>query len=99
MKSGKSSLLLCRGLISSIGVLMIGFLALGVRAFATVGATELIFFAVFVTSAAIVALYFIFRRPARKPAAHSPFLLAPVKVRRLRADASIPAVQPDPVLP
>jgi hypothetical protein len=42
---------------------MIGFLGLGVRAFATADNTKVIFFAAFVTSIVILVLYFTLRRP------------------------------------
>ena len=76
-------MLLCRGLVSAIVVLMIGFLGLGVRAFATADATKLIFLAVFVTSVVILALYFVRRRPTRELAAHLLFRESPFVKRSL----------------
>jgi hypothetical protein len=71
MKRKKASMFLCRALVSLIGMLMIGFLGLGVRAFATADSTQFIFLAACVISVAILVLYFISdgslenRRPIR----------------------------------
>jgi len=50
-------------LMSSIVVLMIGFLALGVRAFATAGTAMFIFFGTFVLFIVVLCWLFIRRRP------------------------------------
>ena len=73
MNSKKPSLFLCRVLVSLIVVLLIGFLGLGVRAFATADTTQFIFSAAAVISVAILVLYFMLLRPARQLAAHSLF--------------------------
>jgi uncharacterized membrane protein YtjA (UPF0391 family) len=66
MESKKPSLFLCHALISLIVVLVIGFLGLGVRAFATADTTKVICFAAFVISVVILVLYFMLRRPTRR---------------------------------
>jgi hypothetical protein len=59
-----------RALVSSIVVLVIGFLALGVRAFATEGIAKFVFFAAFLLFVVILGSYFIVRRPTEdRPAA------------------------------
>jgi len=73
MKRNEPGMFLCRALVSLIVVLMIGFLGLGVRAFATADTTQFIFFAACVISVAILALYFMLRRPTREPTGHSLF--------------------------
>jgi hypothetical protein len=73
MKRNEPGMFLCRALVSLIVVLMIGFLGLGVRAFTTADTTQFIFFAECVISVAILALYFMLRRPSREPTGHSPF--------------------------
>jgi ABC-type Na+ efflux pump permease subunit len=73
MKSKEPGMFLCRALVSLIVVLMIGFVGLGVRAFATADATQFIFSAAFVISVAILVLYFMLRRPIRELLAHSLF--------------------------
>jgi ABC-type Na+ efflux pump permease subunit len=73
MKSKEPGMFLCRALLSLIVVLMIGFVGLGVRAFATADTTQFIFSAVFVISVAIRVLYFMLRRPIRELTAHSLF--------------------------
>jgi hypothetical protein len=50
-------------LMSSIAVLMTGFLALGVRAFATAGTAMFIFFGSFVLLIVILCWYFVRRPP------------------------------------
>jgi len=72
MKS-KPSLFLCRVLVTLILVLLIGFLGLGVRMFATTDTAQFIFSAAAVISVAIVVLYFMLLRPARQLTAHSLF--------------------------
>ncbi len=65
MKSKKSSLFLCRVLVSLIVVLVIVFLGLAVRAFATVDTTQFIFSAASAISVTILVLSFMLVRPAR----------------------------------
>jgi hypothetical protein len=83
MKSKKPGMLLCRALVSLIAVLMIGFLGLGVRAFATADTTQFIFSAAFVISVTILVLYFMLRRPIRELTAHSLFREPPFVKRFL----------------
>jgi hypothetical protein len=71
MKSGKPGIFLRRTFVCSIAVLTIGFLGLGVRAFASADITESIFVAALVISALILVLYFMLRRSTREPPAHS----------------------------
>ena len=59
----------CRAVLFSIVALVTGFLALGVRAFATADIARFIFFAAFVISVAVLVLYFILRRNAQEPTA------------------------------
>jgi hypothetical protein len=66
-------MLLCYGLGSSIGATVVGFLGLGVRAFATAHATKLILFTASVAAVVILALYYTRRRPTRHLTAHLPF--------------------------
>src|ERR1017187_10219431 len=66
MKSKKPSMFLRHALVSSIVVLMIGFLGLGVRVFATADTTRHIFFAAFLISVVILVSYFMFRRRTRR---------------------------------
>jgi hypothetical protein len=75
-------MLLCRALVSLIVVLMIGFLGLGVRAFATADATKFIFDAAFIISVVILVLYFMLRRSTQELTAHSLFREPPF-VKRL----------------
>jgi len=79
----RKELFLCRALVSLIGVLMIGFLEFGVRAFATADAAQFIFFVVSIISVAILVLYFTLRRPTRDPLAHAPFRGPPFGKRSL----------------
>jgi uncharacterized membrane protein YtjA (UPF0391 family) len=100
MKSKKSSMFLCRALVSLIVALMIGFLGLGVRAFATADTTKFILDAAFVVSVVILALYFMLRRSAQERTAHSLFREPPLVNRSLfpfaqahqllRGDAKLP---------
>lgn len=80
-KSNKAGLFLCRVLVSLIVVLLIGFLGLGVRAFATADATQFIFSAASVVSVATLVLYFMLLRPARELTVHSMFA-EPLFVKR-----------------
>jgi len=64
MKSKTPSLFLCHALVSLIAVLVIGFLGLGVRAFATADNTKVIFLVAFVIFVVILVLHFMLRRPA-----------------------------------
>jgi len=73
MKSEKPSMFLCHASVSSIAVLMIGFLGLGVRAFATADTTTFIFVTTFVISVVILVWYFMVRRSTRELTAHSLF--------------------------
>jgi hypothetical protein len=73
MKSKNPSVLLCHTLGSFIVVLVIGFLGLGVRAFATANTSRHIFSAAFAISLAILVLYFMLRRPTRELTAYSLF--------------------------
>jgi hypothetical protein len=77
MKRKNPSMFLCGALVSLIGVLMIGFLGLGVRAFATADTTRFIFFVAGVISVAILVLYFTLRRPTRELTVHSRFRKPP----------------------
>ena len=88
MKSKKSSLFLCRVLVSLIVTLLIGFLGLGVRAFATADTARFIFSGAFVISVAILVLYFMLLRPARELTAHSLFRESPFGKRFLRPHLS-----------
>jgi hypothetical protein len=83
MKSKKPSMFLCQALVSLIGVLMIGFLGLGVRVFATADTAQFIFGAAVVVSVVILVLYFILRRPTRALTAHSLFREPPLVKRSL----------------
>lgn len=65
MKRNQAGLFFCRVFVSLIVVLLIGFLGLGVRAFATADATQFIFSAASVVSVATLVLYFMLLRPAR----------------------------------
>jgi len=73
MKSKNPRILLCRALVSSIAVLTIGFLGLGVRAFASADTTKFIFVVAFVISAVVPVLCFTLRRSTRELTAHSLF--------------------------
>lgn len=83
MKSKKLSLFLSRVLVSSIVVLMIGFLGLGIRVFATAHATRIILVSAFVIPA---VLYFMLRRSTRELTAYlrfrGPSSLFPRSTRR-----------------
>ena len=57
MKSKKANTFLCHALVSSIVVLMIGFLGLGVCAFVTADTAKFIFVAAFVVSVVILVLF------------------------------------------
>jgi ABC-type Na+ efflux pump permease subunit len=83
MKSKKPGMLLCRALVSLIVMLMIGFLGLGVRAFATADTTQFIFSAAFVISVTVLVLYFMLRRPTRELTAYSLFREPPFVKRFL----------------
>lgn len=63
MKSMKTRMFLCHSLVSSIVVLMIGFLGLGVTAFATADTAKSVFVAAFLIVLMTLALYFMRRRP------------------------------------
>jgi hypothetical protein len=54
-----------RALVSSIAILVIGFLALGVRAFATEGIAKFVFFVAFLLFVVILASYFIVHQPTK----------------------------------
>jgi hypothetical protein len=71
MNGKKPSMFLSRALLSSIVVLMVGFLGFGVRAFSTPDLTRLVFAGVVVVSIGILALYFMRRRSARELTTHS----------------------------
>jgi ABC-type Na+ efflux pump permease subunit len=77
MKRNEPGMFLCRALVSLIVVLMMGFLGLGVRAFETADTTQFIFFAACVISVAILALYFMLRRPLENRRAISRFVNLP----------------------
>ncbi|HLV94324.1 MAG TPA: hypothetical protein VKS44_03965 [Candidatus Acidoferrales bacterium] len=69
MKNKKASMLYCSS-VASIAILTIGFLGLGVRAFAPVDTAKAIFgTAAFIISAAIFLLYFMLRRSKSVPIA------------------------------
>lgn len=70
-ESAKPRILLRRALVSSLAVLTIGFLGLGVRIFASADTTKLIFAAAVVISAVILLLYFTLHRSTRKLTTHS----------------------------
>jgi hypothetical protein len=82
-KDRKARILLRRALVSSVVALSIGFLGLGVRAFASADMTEFIFVVAFVISAVILLLYFVARRSNREPAADSVFREPPFVRRSL----------------
>lgn len=67
----KPAVFLCHALLSSIVVIMIGFLGFGVRAFSTPDLTRLVFGGLVIVSVGILALYFMRRRSARESTAHS----------------------------
>lgn len=73
MESKKPNMFLCHALVSLIVVIMIGYLGLGVRAFATADTTKVIFDAAFVISVVILFLHFMLRRSTRELTAHSLF--------------------------
>jgi hypothetical protein len=83
IKGRKARILLRRALVSSTLVLSIGFLGLGVRAFASADIAKSIFVAAFVISAVILLLYFMVRRSTREPAADSVFREPPFVQRSL----------------
>ena len=69
----KLSMYLKYALLSSLALLMISCLGLGVRAFATADATGFILSGILVISVAIFVLYFMLRRPTRELTVHSLF--------------------------
>jgi hypothetical protein len=69
-KSEEPNTLLCCGLVSSIGVIVVGFLGFAVRAFATADATKLILFAASVISVVILAMYLTLSQPTRHLTTH-----------------------------
>src|ERR1700736_5309167 len=83
MKSKKSSMFLCHTLVSSIVVLMIGFLGIGVRVFATADTTKYIFFAALIIPVVILVWYFMLRRSTRELTARSLFREPPFAKRAL----------------
>jgi hypothetical protein len=96
MKSKKPGISLRGVLVSSIVVLAIGFLGLGIRAFAPAYITHFAFFALFAISGGILVLYFMLHPPARELTAHlvwSPPPEAPpradVAVARTAGDSAI----------
>ena len=89
VKSGESSSLLCLTFVSSIVVLTIGFLGVGVRAFESAGTTKFVFGAAFVVSALILVLYFMLRGSTRERPAHSLFRESPFVKRSLFPRSSV----------
>ena len=83
VKSGKPAIVFCRAFVSSIGVLTIGFLGVGVRAFESAGTTKFAIGAAFVVSAVILVLYFMLRGSTREQTAHSLFRESPFVRRSL----------------
>jgi len=71
MNGKKPSVVLCRALLSSIGVLTVGFLGFGVRAFSTPDTTRLVFGGVVVVSIGILVWYFMLHRSVRELTADS----------------------------
>ena len=97
MNDKKVSIYLRRALLSSIVVLMVGFLGFGVRAFSTPDLTRLVFAGVVVVSIGILALYFMRHRSARESEVYS----LPREVRtksgeRLGAEAGVVRVEKIP---
>jgi heme/copper-type cytochrome/quinol oxidase subunit 4 len=83
VKSSESSSLLCLTFVSSIVVLTIGFLGVGVRAFESAGTTKFVFGAAFIVFAMILVLYFMLRGSTRERPAHSLFRESPFLKRSL----------------
>src|ERR1700722_17501974 len=73
MKSKKRGTLLCHVLVSSNVALVVGFLGLGVRAFAEADISRLIFMAAFASCLVIFVVYLMLRRPTQEMTAHSLF--------------------------
>lgn len=61
--SQKKSLMLCYALLLSIALVVVGFLGLGVRAFASAGISNTIFLSVVGILITIPPIYFVLRRP------------------------------------
>jgi len=61
--SKKQSLMLCYALLLSIALVVVGFVGLGVRAFASAGISNTIFLAIVGIIVAIPPIYFVLRRP------------------------------------
>lgn len=72
-KSKEPGTFLCCVLASSIVVLMIGIVGLGVRLFTTADTSRFVFSAAFGISVAILVLYFMLRRTTRELTTHSLF--------------------------
>lgn len=98
VKSEKPGILLRRAFVSSIVVLTIGFLGVGVRAFESAGTTTFLFSAAFVISVVILVLYFMLRGSTRKHPAHSLFRESPFLKRSLfsRLSAGVARVSKSP---
>jgi hypothetical protein len=88
MKRKKLAMFLCFTLASIIGGLMIGFLVLGVRAFATADMTRFIFFNACAISVAILALYFVLHRSIRVVTDRSLSHETPYGKRRPRSEGN-----------
>lgn len=71
MNGKKPSVFLCRALLSSIGVLAIGLLGFGVRAFSTPDTTRLTFGGLVIISIGILVWVFMRRRSTQELTAHS----------------------------
>jgi hypothetical protein len=82
MKGSESSSLLCLTFVSSIVVLTIGFLGVGVRAFESADITKFVFAAALVISVVILALYFMLRRSTRELTTARSLFLEPHFVKR-----------------
>lgn len=84
MSGKRPTVFLCYALLSSIVVLVVGFLGFGVRAFSTAGTTRLVFFAALVASIAILVLYYMLRRSNRETTPATVSFRQPAETTRSR---------------